>query len=988
MNEKKASSSHEQKPTYKVFVSSTYRDNEERRKLVRDVITRAGMVWHGMELFTASTRPVVSECLRYVQEADVLVGIIAHRYGWEPDGKKSITEMEYNAAKERLMFLINPDIPVNPQKDYDEGPDRWKKQEKLEAFKKKITQDQTPAIFNETTLGTIVLDSLNNWRKNKEGVAEKGKPPQNVEPIPPFVPDLKKEIFSYCQKAASLHEHLPVAGFATHIKVAIDLEDMYIPLRAMVNLRGLSEESFSDAEHAEKSLTGHDCGLEISLVEAFRQSEMRRQRGIVILGDPGSGKTTHLKRVLLWCNRKGYATPGLPQDMIPVFLPLRELKNLDEGLDAFIQSQLQSPHLQTAKDFGKRLLERGNLLFLLDGLDEVADLSERERVAKWITEAVRSHPTCRFVVTCRFAGYSKTVQLKEDFLEMHIRPLTQDQVGRFVNNWYTIVEKALAKDPDQAEGIARENAHHLIGRLKEPDFRARRVFELTRNPLLLTNICLVHRHRGALPQKRACLYEECIDVMLQHWREAKGLTIGISAQDGRRVLQPVALWMHGQEGRTRATDTELIPHIEPVLKIVKWSGDSARGFLRTVRDESGLLTGWDQENYGFMHLGFQEYLAAREIRRRAQESPDQGVLRELASHFGESWWQEVGLILLALEDPSLFVPYMREVVKQPAFVKFPELVEACLDDAAETSSKPFLELLELPPEKDKELWERQLVALRIVERLDPDTIHHLKEQLKKHPSPEICTWINERARQAGQDVFISEPGGYELVRIPGGAFQMGSPAQEAGRNDSEGPLHEVQVPDFYLGRYPVTNEEYARFLKENPTVKEPVYWADRQFNQLRQPVVGVRWEDAVRYAKWAGLRLPSETEWEYACRAGSKSRYYSGDEEEYLERVGWYVKNSGGRLHTVGEKEPNVFGLYDMHGNVWEWVEDSWHSNYKGAPKDGRVWIDKRWGSDRVVRGGSWGVDAQYCRSAYRICNTPDGRDILGGFRLARSVNP
>ncbi|HCM67677.1 MAG TPA: hypothetical protein DIS62_01570, partial [Candidatus Kerfeldbacteria bacterium] len=855
-----------QKQTYKVFVSSTYIDNQERREIVQNVITRADMVWHGMELFTASTRPVVEECLRYVREADVLVGIIAHRYGWDPDGKKSITEMEYDEATERLMFLIDPELPVNPQKDYDEGIDKWKKQEKLDAFKKKIHQGQLPAIFTETTLGAIVLDALNKWREDKEGVSRKKESSRSDEPIPPSVQDLEKEIRLYCQKAESLHANLPVAGFATQITLPIDLADMYVPLRAMVNLQGVKEESYLDAEHAEKCLNEHDSGLEISLVEAFRQSEMRRQRGIVILGDPGSGKTTHLKRLLLWCIRKGHDTIGLPNDMIPVFLPLRELKSLDEGLDAFIQDQLQSPHLQTAEGFGKRLMERGNLLFLLDGLDEVASLSDRERVANWITEAIRSHPTCRFVVTCRFAGYSQTVQLKEDFLEMHIRPLTKDQVEIFIRNWYTIVEKGLAKDPGQAGGIALEKADNLIKRLREPDFRARRVFELTRNPLLLANICLVHRHRGALPHKRARLYEECIDVMLQHWREAKGLTIGISAQDGRRVLQPVALWLHGQEGRTRAKDSELIPIIEPVLKSVKWSGGSTKDFLRIIRDESGLLTGWATEYYGFMHLGFQEYLAAREIRTRAFSDP--GVLRELASHYGESWWQEVGLILLALEDPSLFEPYLREVVKQPSFAKFPELVEACLDDAAETSPKPFMELLELPPEKDKELWERQLVALRIGERLDPDTIHNLKEQLKKHPSPDIRTWMKERAKQAGQDVFISEPGGYELVRIPGGVFLMGSTEQEARRFNAEGPLHEVQVPDFYLGRYPVTNEEYGRFLEENFEIEEPEYWADRQFDQPKQPVVGVSWEDAKRYAEWAGLRLPGEAEWEYACRAG------------------------------------------------------------------------------------------------------------------------
>ncbi|MDR4504091.1 MAG: SUMF1/EgtB/PvdO family nonheme iron enzyme [Candidatus Scalindua sp.] len=981
---KKKSVSKSSGKSYKVFVSSTFLDNKERRRTVEDSITMAGMVWHGMEFFEASTRPVVEECLRHAREADVLVGIIAHRYGWEPDGMKSITEMEYDAVKERLMFLIDPELPVNQQKDYDEGSDKWKKQEKLEAFKQKISRDQIPAVFNETTLGAKVLDSLNKWRAKREEVSGKERHLQAGEEVSPPELQTDKEILSYCRKAEALHENLPVAGFAMQIKVPIDLEEMYVPLRAMVNLQGVREDFFRDAEHAEKRLRGQDAGLEISLLEAFRQSGNRRQRGIVILGDPGSGKTTHLKRLLLWCLRKDQETIGLPHDMIPVFLPLRQLKSLDQGLDAFIEEQLQGAHLNTSKGFGRRLLERQNLLFLLDGLDEVADLAGREKVAGWITEAIRVHSACRFVVTCRFAGYSPTVQLGEEFLEMHIRPLTEDQVARFIRNWYTIVERGLARDTDQATVIAAEKAESLINRLKEPDFRARRVFELTRNPLLLANICLVHRHRGALPKKRACLYEECVNVLLEHWREAKGLSVGVTARDGMRVLQPVALWLHGKEGRTRAEYSELIPIIEPVLRSVQWSGGTAREFLNTVRDESGLLTGWNPEEYGFMHLGFQEYLAAREIRTRAFH--DEGVLRELASHFGESWWQEVGLILLALEDPSLFVPYLREVVKQPAFAEYTELIEASLDDAAETSTKPFIELLETEPGKDEELWERQLVALRVLERLDPEAVHNREAHLKKHPSQKIRGWIEERAVQAGQDVIVSEPGGYELVKIPGGVFTMGSPDREKGRSEAEGPVHQVQIQDFYLGRYPVTNEEYGRFLKENPEVKEPKYWADRQFNQPRQPVVGVSWDDAVRYAEWTGLRLPSEAEWEYACRAGGKTRYCNGDAEKDLDRVGWYDKNSGELLHPVGEKEPNAFGLYDMHGNVYEWVEDDWHGDYKGAPNDGKAWTDKPRGSFRVIRGGSWGDDAQRCRSALRGGLGPGARGNFVGFRLSRSV--
>ena len=182
---------------YRVFVSSTFLDNQERRKLVQDAITVAGMVWHGMEIFTASTHPTVEECLRLVREADLLVGIIARRYGWEPDGNKSITEMEYDAAKERLMFLIDPKLPVNEEEDYDPGEERWDKQKKLAAFKKRISGDQMPASFTETTLQAKVLAALNNWRSNREPKSPQEPKETTSPPAHEVDKDLEEEIRQY-----------------------------------------------------------------------------------------------------------------------------------------------------------------------------------------------------------------------------------------------------------------------------------------------------------------------------------------------------------------------------------------------------------------------------------------------------------------------------------------------------------------------------------------------------------------------------------------------------------------------------------------------------------------------------------------------------------------------------------------------------------------------------------------------------------------------
>ena len=990
--------------TYKVFVSSTWLDNQQRRKVVEDAILHAGMLPVGMERFAADTRPALDTCVDYVRQSDVLVGILAWRYGFIPEGREfSITELEYDAASERLMFLLDPALPVNPERDFDEGLDRWRKQQKLQDFKNRASREQTPVPFNDTTLGEKVLHSLLEWARRKK--AERPPPePEPEEPKPRrratrVQRALDAEIERYLKKADTFYAHLPVAGFARGIKVPIDIAEIYVPLRAVLDLSGEDREEFADAAHAEKCLAGQQRHTEISLPEAFRRAGPTKRRGAVILGDPGSGKTTHLKRLLLWCIREGPEKIALPAGIVPVFLPLRNLRDLGSGLDVFIQDELADPQLGTADGFGERLLERGNLLFLLDGLDEVADEAQRAEVSEWINAGVLAHGTCRFAVTCRYAGYTQGAALNEQFIETHIRPMTADQAESFVRKWYRIVEYGSSTDPEQADITANQQADDLVQSLRSPDFRARRVFELTRSPLLLTNICLVHRYRNRLPQKRARLYDDCIDVLLEHWQgakdrskdkgkaEAPGLTI--DAKAGRRVLQPTAYWMHGEDGRTRATADELVPVVRPALRAIGWEAGDVAAFLEKVRNSSGVLTGWGHRHYGFMHLGFQEYLAAREILRRVGAEP--ALLKGLAAHFGDSWWQEVVLLLLALEEQSQFVPFMREVVQLPRFADHPGLVDACLEDAAEPDSLPFVELLRQGPGTDTELWRRQAQALRVVERIDKAAVEALADLLRTHPCDDIRARFAARRAEAGRGLLAAPRGGYELVRIPGGSFTMGSPESEKGRYSDEGPQHRVTIAPFAIGRYPVPNEQYAVFLEQNPDAPEPKYWADRDRNQPRQPVVGVSWEDAKRYAEWAGLRLPTEAEWEYACRAGTTSAFNDGSDctepdgkDPALDRLGWFSKNSGGRAHLVGEKQPNAWGLYDMHGNVWEWCEDEWHGNYKGAPDDGSAWVDDRGGEgrDRVIRGGGWPDWARSCRCACRDGGGPGGRVIFLGFRL------
>jgi formylglycine-generating enzyme required for sulfatase activity len=233
-----------------------------------------------------------------------------------------------------------------------------------------------------------------------------------------------------------------------------------------------------------------------------------------------------------------------------------------------------------------------------------------------------------------------------------------------------------------------------------------------------------------------------------------------------------------------------------------------------------------------------------------------------------------------------------------------------------------------------------------------------------------------------QPVDVIHVAGVELVRIPAGTFMMGSRSGEGP--DDERPQHEVTLASFYLARTSVTNAQYGKYLAANPSAPKPEYWGDRRYNQPDEPVVKMSWEDAQGYCGWAGLVLPTEAQWEYACRAGTTTRYWSGNSEADLARVGWYNKNADGRLHAVAQKEANPFGLFDMHGNVFEWCRDNF-GGYTTSPQ-GREGLrhEPAGVASRVLRGGCWDYTAVVARSACRFFDRPGNRFVIVGFRPAQ----
>jgi formylglycine-generating enzyme required for sulfatase activity len=233
--------------------------------------------------------------------------------------------------------------------------------------------------------------------------------------------------------------------------------------------------------------------------------------------------------------------------------------------------------------------------------------------------------------------------------------------------------------------------------------------------------------------------------------------------------------------------------------------------------------------------------------------------------------------------------------------------------------------------------------------------------------------------------------GMKLVLIPKGTFMMGSPIEEEGAKNDE-KQHQVTIgKDYYLGVTEVTQGQYEKVMGTNPSYFQKR--VIRKSDSSMYPVEQVSWEDAVEFCKKlsdlpeekkAGrvYRLPTEAEWEYACRAGSKAAYSFGANSKTLGDYAWFGENSGNQTHPVGEKKANAWGLYDMHGNVWEWCSD-WYGVYpKGSVSDPSGPSE---GSIRVDRGGSWAYGAANCRSAYRGWGAPSYRIGNDGFRVALS---
>jgi formylglycine-generating enzyme required for sulfatase activity len=736
----------------------------------------------------------------------------------------------------------------------------------------------------------------------------------------------------------------------------------------------------------------------------------------LVRGDPGSGKTTLLRH--LAARLAGERPPTL----VPVFqsLPvlIRDRAPFLERLERIL-GRAERQGLGRVLD---RAGDEGRLAVLLDGLDEVGgeDRGEAETLIRGLAER---WPETPIVVTTRPIGYRR---FAGDFRELVLQPLDRDRRREFLARWFGRV--------DGSRDEAR--ADEALARLDGPGFE-----ELTGNPLYLTLMALLLEDGKPPSQNRSALYDQVFELLLEG-KHKLGIRDGsfepvARPELVRRTLRLLAETMTRDnldaEPRRKLEERlyrdELDEAREAMRKVLRWDGNLPR-FLDDVAEKVGILGPHDGQDadWRFWHRTFREALVAEQM----AEWPAQRLAEHARTIAGQEsrWAEPFALLCGQVDDADALLRRLLDVNRALALRALAtaqnvrdETVEEVLELTGnwDERSKVYEKLPELVGDADR--------CLRLIDRLrrgrrDGNDLYFLDRSARL--VGERWSDYAEAARSLrlrlydhvpaleDPDLLLRwrRPDGEEAdlwCRIPRGVGWVGSAEDEEGRLDREGPRHRVEVTrDSWLSAIPVTNAVYHLFDDRKPFHGWDGVAGD---DLVHHPRVDVTWYEAVSFCRWLAAqpgfertspRLPEEEVWEYACRAGSEKRFWRGEAEEDLEAAGWFGEGPRGRTHRVGRKLANPWGLYDVHGNVWEWTATQWDAErYHG--REGKVHpVDPTdspadlaggatAGAPRVVRvlrgGGFWSI-ALDCRSAYRGIGDPWSVIRVLGFRVLLSSAP
>lgn len=813
--------------------------------------------------------------------------------------------------------------------------------------------------------------------------------------------------------------------------VRLPLDELFVPLWTMSEPAG--EEGARPAGRA-ASLMGLEAAARLEMgserVELRRALAQRRQA--VILGEPGSGKTTLLKYLALSLALGRIEQTGLADsdgDWLPLLVPISEFAAACRAdppltLQAYLPRYFARQGLPDLQPLIAPALAHNRALLLLDGLDEVATIGQRREMAARVTAFVQAHPQVRLALTSRTAGYDRSELRLEDLAHLTILEFNDDDLETFVGQWCRAWEES---DPERGrrsdDQVAASAAEHQ-GALLQAIADAPHVRALAANPLMVTILALIHYQNVRLPEQRAELYRLCVEALAETWNQVRSLSgrpIDVWLGDRRldeslavRLLAPLASWLHDQARESGLIERqELITHLTATILEREDLTDAraeevAADFVRLICQHSGLLVERGPGQFAFMHLTFQEYLAARYLARRRNR--EELTVRRM----GDPRWREVILLAAAILEGDDRDDLVLALLRAGA-------------DAADGESRG--QGVELAGAALADLGHGQ-VSRRVWRQVADALTALVEESIPQRQAPVPLRVAAGLALGALGDPRPGVTGLFPLlVEVPGGPFLMGSSPQEVQRwkdwtrraiedgryttpegwtkerlfealavwLEAEEGIHEIDVPAFYVARYPVTNTQFAPFVDketggyDDPAFwaeagwawrqgkgegwgrpperrDEPMYWRDARFDRPNQPVVGVTWFEAMAYARWLThqwrmangewriwqndrvepfdrpldlqtsdpeFRLPAEAEWEKAARGDDGRTWPWGN--EWDEKKANTAEGRGDWTTTPAGLYPggaSPYGVLDLVGNVWEWTSTRWGEDWQKPDYD------------------------------------------------------
>ncbi|NEO22820.1 HEAT repeat domain-containing protein [Moorena sp. SIO4A5] len=481
----------------------------------------------------------------------------------------------------------------------------------------------------------------------------------------------------YCEQLANWFDDVKFAGIAVpgqEVEKSEKLAQIFVMPDVVeeVSTAGAWEREFLAAESAEKperALSRKTTGRKFLAQQLLSQSQSRR---VVILGAPGSGKTTLMSYFAVMLADSKAEVLGLDgdTDWLPILIRMRDFginldKNLIDYARGFAENTMSVQRLPVG--FFEHWLSDGRALILLDGLDEVADEAKRNDVVRRIENFLGQFDRNRAIITSRPAGYRRDFFRTEEFPHYQIEAFDDSKISAFIDNWYN------SRFQDQAEAQRRKES--LRKALDDND----RITLLARNPLLLTIIALIHRYQAVLPKERYKLYDKAVETLLTSWDANKELSSDkwlsyLSLDDLRRLMEWLAYWIHTQgnaedkDSGTLIDKDELIGQLSQQIKTLKQvklheAKEEAKRFVELIQKRTGLLNEQGQDCYAFVHKTFQEYLCAQEINYQAENEYDFDiVLNHIREHLHDSHWREVLLLLIAQQKPKNAAKAIRAVL--------------------------------------------------------------------------------------------------------------------------------------------------------------------------------------------------------------------------------------------------------------------------------------------------------------------------------------